>query len=104
MKNLLLSSFSILRPFPVSCWVSCKESFCLVSSQEDVWSEESMGGWDDADMGTWNDTAQQTNSSWNSATGWNKEKRNSLKVYVAHCCTNIALGQGRRNEFLHREI
>ena len=40
-----------------------------------------MGGWDDADMGTWNDTAQQANSSWNSATGWNREKRNSLKVY-----------------------
>lgn len=43
-----------------------------------------MGGWDDADMGTWNDTAQQTNSSWNSATGWNREKRNSIKVQTAH--------------------
>jgi len=41
-----------------------------------------MGGWDDADMGTWNDTAQQSNSSWNSATGWNKDKRTSIvKVY-----------------------
>ncbi|XP_052791061.1 protein Gawky-like isoform X2 [Mya arenaria] len=46
--------------------------------KEDIWSEESMGGWDDADMGTWNDTAAQTNSSWNSATGWNKDKRNII--------------------------
>lgn len=55
---------------------------CLPHQQEDIWSEESMGGWDDADMGTWNDTAQQNNSSWNSATGWNKDRRNSIaKVY-----------------------
>jgi len=54
----------------------------LPRQQEDIWSEESMGGWDDADMGTWNDTAQQSNSSWNSATGWNKDKRTSIvKVY-----------------------
>ena len=54
-----------------------------------------MGGWDDADMGTWNDNAQQTNSSWNSATGWNKDKRTNVKVYsspdqgIGHRCLGL---------------
>jgi len=49
-----------------------------------------MGGWDDADMGTWNDTAQQTNSSWNSATGWNKDKRNII-AKVSPLSTTLTL-------------
>ena len=40
-----------------------------------------MKGWDDADMGTWNDSSLENNSTWNSATGWNKNKRNSIKVF-----------------------
>lgn len=47
--------------------------------QEDIWSEESMKGWDDADMGTWNDSSLENNSTWNSATGFNRNKRNSIK-------------------------
>ena len=54
----------------------------LTSLQEDIWSEESMKGWDDADMGTWNDSTLENNSTWNSATGFNKNlRRNSLKVF-----------------------
>ena len=54
----------------------------LTSLQEDIWSEESMKGWDDADMGTWSDSTLENNSTWNSATGFNKNlRRNSLKVF-----------------------
>lgn len=40
-----------------------------------------MKGWDDADMGTWNDSSLENNATWNSATGFNRNKRNSIKVF-----------------------
>lgn len=76
---------------------------CLPHQQEDIWSEENMGGWDDADMGTWNDTAAQSNSTWNSATGWNKEKRSNaiVKVYNNSLQQQPTFPQARVLEILH---
>ena len=57
----------------------------LPSLQEDIWSEESMKGWDDADMGTWSDSTLENNSTWNSATGFNKNlRKNSLTKVFTH--------------------
>lgn len=51
--------------------------------QDDMfWNEDKSASWEDTDMGTWVDETQENNSTWSSASGWNRGKKNIIKVKI----------------------
>ena len=68
----------------IGLFSACMESWWIgVWLQDDMfWNEDKSGNWEDTDMGTWMDETQENNSTWSSASGWNRGKKNIIKVKI----------------------